>query len=313
MALLLLSMSMLALPAVTSRGGAAPQPWTKVTFLDVGQGDACFIASSEGAAVLVDGGPRHGNWDAGASIVVPFLHRQGVSSLDLVVLTHPHNDHLGGLETVISRVPTRYLVDSGQVAPTPEYARLLLAAERLGVAYLSPLAGDTIWDDGVLRLRVLHAGRRSMGDYPVVSGSMLNEGSLVIEGRTGPLAFLVLGDLGERGQSALVPAPWPAPHALTTAGHHGSRGAVSLSLIENLRPRWALVSASARNRWGFPHRETIDAYQAAGVRIWITGRQGSFTVESASGSIIYRAADGRMVDRIEAPGRELHLDGPPTP
>jgi competence protein ComEC len=248
----------------------------RVTFLDVGQGDAVVIEGPRGFVALVDGGGRFdGRLDTGARVVEPMLRAAGISSLDLVVLSHPHPDHLNGLLQVLQRFPVGALWTSGDDGSNPVYGKLLALAKAQKVPTPVP---DSLAREGLL---VEAVGPRVAGRIGVPPGLSVNDASLVIRLSYAGRRFLLPGDIGQAGESELL-EPHPSPLGLLAdvlkIPHHGSRHASSADLLDAVTPALAVASAGRFNRFGLPSPIALERYTERAIRVLRTDRDGAVTV-----------------------------------
>lgn len=247
-----------------------------ITFLDVGQGDATLIEGPGGFVALVDGGGRYdGSFDTGARIVEPVLRARGITALDLVVLSHPHPDHMNGLFRILRRFAIGALWQNGDDGGNPAHAELLsLAAER-GVPTPIPTAiarGD---------LDVEAISPRFDGAIAVPPGLEANDASLVVRVSYGGRQVLLTGDIGDDGEEQLLVGRKQGlalRSDVVKVPHHGSRYASSGRLLDVLRPSLAVVSAGRFNRFGLPNAETLGRYISRGIEMRRTDRDGAVTV-----------------------------------
>ncbi|MDR7384583.1 ComEC/Rec2 family competence protein [Promicromonospora iranensis] len=242
----------LAVPRLAARSGM-PQDWL-VAACDVGQGDALVLRTGPSSAVVVDVGP---DGPAAARCLDQF----GVARVDLLVLSHFHADHVGGLGPVLAGRE----VSAALVSPVPEPAAgaaatgALLAAA--GVPVRAARAGDR-GTAGTLTWQVLLAG----------AGEGANDSSVVLAARTGGLDVLTLGDLEDAGQAELVPLARRTD--VVKVAHHGS-AVQSRALAERLRPAVALVSSGRDNDYGHPTDEALDLYAGVGAAVVRTDECGT--------------------------------------
>jgi competence protein ComEC len=263
----------------------------RITFLDVGQGDAALIEAPGGGTLLIDGGGSFdGAFDPGERVIEPLLRGRGVSRLELVALSHPHPDHLNGLHRVLERFPVARLWTSGDDGHNPEYARLLATARRRGVALPvpAPLALGALaitplgpwWED--------HIG--------APAGLSVNDASLVLRLDFAGRGALFPGDLEADGEGELVGRRTLGDRIaadLLKVPHHGSRTSSSPELIAAVAPRLAVISLGWQNRFRFPSPEVLARYAAGGTRILRTDRDGAVTVRvSPQGAISVACARG---------------------
>jgi competence protein ComEC len=258
-------------------------PALRVTFLDVGQGDAILIEGPRGFVALVDGGGSvDGRFDPGQRVIVPVLRRKTIGRLDLVVLSHPHPDHLNGLPAVLQGFPVGALWTSGDRGGNPAYDRLLALARSRGVALPTP---TRLQVDGL----VIDPRGPWLGDrIGVAPGLEVNDGSLVLQLRFAGRSLLLTGDLEEQGEAELLGR---AGDGRLTADvlkvpHHGSRTSSGDELLGAVRPGLAVASLARRNRFGFPHPDVLQRYRAGGIRLLRTDRDGAVvTVVDVSGNM----------------------------
>lgn len=234
----------------------------RVTFLDVGQGDAALVEWPDGRRWLVDGGPP-------STAVVAWLRRSGIRRLDGVVATHGDRDHCGGLVGVVDGLDVGVI---WALDPSPELAE---AAERQGVAITAPVGA-------------LHP---SASD--AVTG---NDGSIVFG--VGPV--LLTGDVG-RAAEAAVAARLPGRFPVLKLAHHGSATSTSAALVDRARPSVAVLSVGATNPYGHPSPDVLDRLAARGVAVLRTDRDGTITLEVEPGGIRIRTARGRELWLPEEP------------
>jgi competence protein ComEC len=239
-----------------------PPEGLRITFLDVGQGDAALIEVREGA-LLVDQGPPQAN-------VAEQLSRLGVRRLALLVLTHPQRDHIGGAEAVIRRLRVDAVLDPQIPAPNEEYAATVEAARSRRTRVVPARAG-TVYRLGSLLIRILWPRD---GGPP---GEDPNRHSVVLLASYGRVDALFTADAES---DVVVPLRPPAVEILKVA-HHGSRDDRLGDLLERTRPRVAVISVGARNDYGHPAPSTVAALEdARALTVLRTDRDGRVVVES---------------------------------
>jgi competence protein ComEC len=240
--------------------------------LDVGQGDGIVLRTPHGHWVVVDGGPHTPVEDAGRSIILPFLRRHGVHGLDLVVATHGDADHLGGIPAIIAALVPDLVIEPGQPDGTPLYLAYLRSVDAAGVDWRAARAGDTILLDSV-RLAVLHPSTRWMATHLAT-----NENCVVLRVSYGRFDAVLTGDAGIPAESALVKVTRPSE--VLKVGHHGSAGATGEAWVEAVRPRVAVISVGAHNRYGHPSPQVLRRLAAHGIAVFRTDRGGTVTIRS---------------------------------
>jgi competence protein ComEC len=262
----------------TGAFAAGPPGALTVTFFDVGQGDAALIRSPAGAAILIDGGPD-------PSQVATKLAALGVHRLDLMVATHPHADHVGGLPAVLARVPVGLVIDPGCAGDSPFYADFLRAVRAAGVPFRHPRPGEVL-TVGDVRVEVL-------GPEHCFSGtdSDPNNDSLVLRVVDGTASVMFPGDAERQNQTDLLndEGPYLAATVLKVP-HHG--GDTSLdAFLAAIGARVAVVSVGP-NTYGHPVPRVLHELAGDGMRVIRTDVAGDVTVVFDRGSLLVRSTRG---------------------
>jgi competence protein ComEC len=252
-------------------GASLPPPTgLRVTFLDVGQGDSTLLQVPEGA-ILVDEGPPEAD-------VAGQLERLGVQRLDAIVLTHPQRDHVGGAATVLDRVRVGFVLDPGIPAKSPDEDAARSAAKRRHVRVVLARAGEA-FRLGRLRIRVLWP------DGPGLASQDPNDHAIVLLASYGATDVLLTADAESNVTLPLRP---PAVEILKVA-HHGSVDDGLPELLEDLRPRIAVIEVGRHNDYGHPTPSTLAALAAVpGLTVYRTDRDGRVVVESDGNRITVR-------------------------
>jgi len=252
----------------------------RVTFLDVGQGDAAVVEAPGGAVAVIDGGGSFDDgFDPGARIVEPFLRARGITRLDLVALSHPHPDHLNGLRRIVRRFPVGALWTSGDAGDNPEYLHLLELARAAGIPTPRPADRDLGSMHVVPLGPFVDEGGRDVIAPP--AGLSVNDASLVVRVAFGGRAVLFPGDLEADGEGELVgrrTAGQTVAADVLKVPHHGSRTSSSDELLDAVQPRLAVMSLGWRNRFHFPAPEVVERYAARDATVLRTDRDGAITV-----------------------------------
>lgn len=265
---LLCILTVLSLPASVKRP-------LEITILDVGQGDAIYIRTPYQQHILIDGGGDSIYWqqrgrNVGLRTVVPYLKYRGVKELDLVILSHPHEDHLHGLLAVLETFPVKQVVDNGLSHTTVSYERYLQLIAEKNISYTSVKAGDRIILKGGIVLAVLHPAQPLQG-----TNSDHNNNSLVLLLDYQGKKVMFTGDLDRAGQIDLLSRESSSIDWIKVP-HHGSREALEPKFYQLLQPQHAVISAGNTSH-GHPHQEVLDFLGNQGIKVYRTDQEGAMS------------------------------------
>jgi competence protein ComEC len=282
-------------PIPTAGGSQTEQPTPAVIepanelvvyFLDVGQGDATLLAGYD-FTILIDAG-RHDRSD-----VVPYLKAIGVESIDLLVGTHPHADHIGQFPAVLETFPVTEVWMSGDSHNTRTFERVIDAILAADTAYHEPRAGE-VYQIGSARVEVVNPTR--------LTGN-LHEGSLSLRIVFNSIAFLFTGDAEAPTEAAMVARNHNLSAQILQLGHHGSRTSSSLRFLQAVNPEIVIYSAGRDNPYGHPHPEVIQQLKGLDIAIYGTDVNGiirvitdglTYRVEITNGQAVWEPPTGRV-------------------
>jgi len=277
-----------------------PRGALEVTLLDCGGGDALFVVFPDRTTLLVDAGgmrpisDREGafpgrRWDPGEDIVSPYLWSRGVGRLDVVALSHAHQDHLGGLAAVVRNFRVGEFWH-GANAPTPAYQALLGDVQRRGISMRQLIAGDRL-PLGKTNVEVLWppAGR-------ALSPGPSNDDSVVTRISSAEGSVLLPGDISDRVERELVSRGVPLDARLLKVAHHGARTSSSAEFLSQVSPSIALVAAEGRSPPNLPSPEVLHRLRTAGARTYRTNTDGAVTVTMQKSLLTVRAYGGSPAD-----------------
>lgn len=258
-----------------------PHGELRITALDVEQGDASLVDLPDGSVMLIDGGGFVGSpVDPGKRVILPVLRARRRTQIDVLVLSHPHPDHFGGLLSVAASVPIREFWDTGQgeaEGAGPEYARLLETLRKQGTRIRRPLELCAQRELGGAELHVL-------GPCPSFTPrANANDNSLVLRLSFAGRVALFMGDAEAEQEHHLLTENASLLDAdFLKVGHHGSRTSTSPEFLAAVSPSVATISCGLRNRFGHPHPRTMDSLAEARVVSARLDRTGSVAWSSTS-------------------------------
>ncbi|MGB4616622.1 MAG: DNA internalization-related competence protein ComEC/Rec2 [Dethiobacteria bacterium] len=263
-------------------------PVLTVTFLDVGQGAAALIETPGGGKILVDaGGEQWGEiGSVGRELLLPFLRHRGIRSLDLVIVSHPHEDHFTGLFPLLETIPVRQMLISPVAGDSALYQELLSAARRRGAALVEARAGQRWSCSGGTRLEILGPPEALVQE----AVDNLNDASIVLRLVYRQAAFLFCGDIEDQGVQELLRHRGDLSASVLLVPHHGSRLEALSDLLSQVKPRAAVISVGG-NPFGHPAPATLETLEQAGVECWRTDRHGAVVVRTDGGSISIRPTE----------------------
>ena len=273
----------LAVAVLVVAGATRPDGRVHVVILDVGQGDAILVTGPTGGRMLVDGGPDPDRLLVGLDARVPPWDRR----IDLIVLTHPHEDHVAGVPLVLERYRVGRVVESGMPGRSPGYEALAAILAARGGTSGRLVAGDRFALDGIA-VDVLWPDAGRVPPEASDDGSTVNDASIVLLGSFEGRHFLLAGDAEAAIEAELLSRGLPTVDLLK-AGHHGSRTSTTDGLVATTRPRVAAVSVGAKNDYGHPSREVLARLKDAGAAVLRTDQVGTIDVALGAAGIEVRA------------------------
>lgn len=257
-------------------------PWQqreKITFLDVGQGDASLLQSG-GQTLLLDGGSTSQK-NVGTYVILPYIKQQGISCLEAVVLTHTDQDHINGVTEVLEEGKKGWLTVKNLMYPywmegTEQGKQLKKLAEEAGASCRKIRAGDRL-TIGKAEAVVLYPKEQEKIAEP-------NAGSLVLFWKWEGVRAMFTGDLPEEKERELL-QNLPACEILQV-GHHGSATSTCREFLEQVQPSLAVISCAMKNRYGHPSPDTVERLKKTGCEIWYTMRSGAITIRKRGREIL---------------------------
>jgi beta-lactamase superfamily II metal-dependent hydrolase len=198
--------------------------------------------------------------DAGESdqgeVVSDYLKNEGISTLDYVVATHPHSDHIGGMNEIINDFQIDHFIDSGYVHTTQTYENMLTTIDQKDIPFEVARAGQTIDFDPAVDIEILNPGNTTSSDD-------LNENSVVLKVTYNNTSLLLMGDAGLETEESIMEAGYDIDSDILKVGHHGSSSGSGETFISTVSPEVSVIEVGAENNYGHPDAETLERLQKA--------------------------------------------------
>ena len=244
-----------------------------VHFIDIGQGD-CTLIFSDGHAILIDAGENDKGDD-----VLAYLNDLGVQKIDLMIATHPHSDHIGGLDTVIQGISVKEVLmpplKSSVIPTTKTYKDLLNAVKEKNIT-LSQSKPSTEYRFGKGKLTVLG---------PIVNYDELNNTSLVARFDYEELSILLTGDMEEDAERDLLASGARLSADVLKLGHHGSSTSTSNAFLQSVNPSICIAECGEANEYGHPHKEVVNRVSSCGAALYRTDLYGHIVISAKDGAM----------------------------
>ncbi len=246
----------------------------RVHFIDVGQGDATLIQCGA-HAMLIDAGDN----DEGTAVQL-YLKKQGVKSLDYLILTHPDADHIGGADVIITKFPIGKVFMADYEKDNKTYQEVITALSDQKLKWSTPVPGKS-YALGTAQFTIL---------APCGSYEDPNNSSIALLFQNGDNSFLFTGDAEEEAEGDMLEAGRSVKADVYKAGHHGSATASSTAFLKAVRPEFAVISCAEGNSYGHPHAEVLNSLRSMHVKVFRTDEQGSIIAESDGSGITWNCA-----------------------
>lgn len=243
----------------------------RIDFIDVGQGDSILIKTPDGASALIDAGE-----DDYGTKVVAHLRDAGIRKLNLVIMSHPHSDHIGGMQSVLNAFPVGGVLDSGYVHGSALQRSVLETIKRKNIPFAKARAGTTKLLGSKTKIEIL-APRE-----PLLHGteSDANNNSVVCRVVYGNVRILLMGDAEIEEQGRIIASGSNLESQVLKLSHHGSSDGTNLELLRWVKPEYIIISVGSGNEYGHPHRSVLRmiATEQTGARIYRTDMNGTVTI-----------------------------------
>ena len=242
---------------------------------DVGQGDGQLIITPSGGEIVIDGGPNSKILDC-LSAKMPFWDRK----IELVVLTHPQQDHLAGLLDVIEKYDIDTLMTTNVKNESDTFKRWQEKVFKKKLKFYTPKAGDELIVDDKTRLKILWPGESQNKEWKLKAPSDLNETAIVMKlvygPPTGGFCAYLTGDITKEILETVIDGKCP----VLKVAHHGSKTGTNDAVLEKAKPEVAIIQVGKNNRFGHPNKEVLDLLGSKGIKILRNDTDGTIEIES---------------------------------
>jgi competence protein ComEC len=255
-----------------------------VSFIDVGQGDSELLQLPDGQNMLIDAGTNETG-----SAVVSYLNSKGIKKIDYLIATHPHEDHIGGMDNVIKGFDIGSIYMPKVTTTTKSFEDVLNAIKLKSLKIIPGKAGLTIFDQNGLKISFVAPCGSNYED--------LNNWSIVTKVQFGNTSFLLTGDAQELSESEMLKSGVNLKADVLKVGHHGSYSSTSPAFLKAVAPKYAVISVGKGNDYGHPHQVTLDKLAAAGVTVYRTDQNGTVVITSDGKDLTIKALGSSIQPR----------------
>ncbi len=257
---------------------------TNILFLDVGQGDAAIIQFQDGRTMLIDAGQKDHFQDYGERVVIPAAKYLGVDRFNWIVWSHPHNDHIGGMSSILETIPVDTVWDTHTTYGSRNYNYLLDRVNTKNIVYQRPHRGDVIILDHKTYIQVL-----SPDSVWSKGQKNINNVSLVMRLVIGEIEFLFTGDIEKEVDEMILPFKHHLNSDVLKVAHHGSITSTTEKDLYYIQPKIAVISVGEGNKFKHPSEVTIKRLEEAGAMIHRTDLQGA----------LWLRTDGKQIKEVQ--------------
>ena len=260
----------------------------KVNYINVGQGDCILIEAPNKINILIDGGGTpQSDFDVGSKIVIPYLRRKGINEIDLLIVTHPHLDHLEGLLPVLKEFRVDMVLDSGVMCDSSEYKEFISLILKKGIPYHKAKAGDNFIFNNNLEIFLLNP----LYDSDFYEESDFNNASIVVKLFYKNADFLFTGDVEEATEKKLLVWQNILQSDILKVGHHGSATSTSIEFLDKVDPGIAVITVG-KNHFGHPSQKIIERLEDRDIQIYRTDEDGTIIIRTNGQEYWIRTLNG---------------------
>lgn len=261
----------------SANGSTAVKGELKVHFIDVGQADSILIQQGDKALVVDAGNNDDGN------LVKEYLQKQGIKNVDFLIGTHPHEDHIGGLDYVINSFKVGKLYMPKVTSNTKTFTDVVNAAKNKGLSFTAPKPGES-FKLGDATVTILSPNGSSYED--------LNNYSIVVKIAFGNTSFLLTGDAEDVPEKEIIAKGFDVSSTVLKIGHHGSNSSTTSEFLNKVNPKYAVISVGKDNSYGHPKQNILDRLKGKGIPVYRTDESGTIVATSDGNAVTFNTKPG---------------------
>jgi competence protein ComEC len=239
----------------------------KVSYIDVGQGDSILVQVN-GKNLLIDAGPNDST-----DKLMSYLNKQNIKKLDFIVATHPHEDHIGAMDTVIKKYTIGEFYAPKKMTTTKTFENMVTALKSKNIKINTAAAGVSLDLGKNVKCEMVAPNGTNYGDN-------LNNYSAVIKITYGNSKFLFMGDAEKLSEKEILNKNYDISSDVLKLGHHGSSSSSSKAFLDKVSPKIAIISCGKNNDYGHPHKETLEEMKKRNIQVYRTDIDGSIVLIS---------------------------------
>ncbi|MFZ5969237.1 MAG: MBL fold metallo-hydrolase [Bacillota bacterium] len=271
-----------------------------VHYIDVWQGDAILIQAPGGKTMLIDAGENEMG-----EVVLQYIMNQGIEKIDYIIGTHPHSDHIGGLDVVIDSLGVGEVYLPKVTHTTETFKDVLTSVKNKGLKVKTAKAGIQLDMGAGISAEMLSPNMTEYKD--------LNNYSPIMKITYGETSFLFTGDAEKQAEEEVLEKGYNVRSDILKVGHHGSVTSTSDAFLAAVSPRYAVISVGKDNQHGHPHQEILEKLKQAGVQIFRTDEMGSVVVKSSGKNLTIQGDKQGITMRGNTEKQDEQQKTPPSP
>ncbi|MEA1939482.1 MAG: DNA internalization-related competence protein ComEC/Rec2 [Candidatus Caldatribacteriota bacterium] len=249
----------------------------KVHYINVGEGDCILIEAPKNINILIDGGGTPQNdFDVGEKILIPYLRRIGINEIDLLILTHPHLDHLEGLLPVVRELKINMVLDNKIICDISEYNEFISIIKNKKIPYHDTVEGDSLTINKNLEILILNPSYRRKN---ICDEDDLNNNSIVVKLFYKNSNFLFTGDIEKEAEKRMLIWNEVLNSDVLKVGHHGSSTSTDPEFLNKVDPIIAVIT-TGKNNFGHPSQDVINRLKNRDIKVFRTDKNGTIIIET---------------------------------